>query len=90
MPFFIKITAATKKIAVKALIVAYIGGRNVRGFAIGKFSTIIIGSIFGDLKSKMILSSVHFVKSKRATTSGTKIETITLSRLYILVLLFTQ
>ena len=81
LPFLMKYTAVTKIIAVIPLIVAYIGGKNVRGLAIGKSSIKIIGTKFGDLKSKTNLSASHFKNKRIATTTGTKIETTTVSLL---------
>jgi hypothetical protein len=45
--------------------VAYIGGKNIKGLATGKSCNNIIGSKFGLLKSKTNLSAVHL---KRAAT----------------------
>ena len=74
------------KIAVNPLIVAYIGGRNVKGSAKGRFSNNTIGSKFGDLKSNTSLSDSHFIKSNKATTTGTNTDTMIVSRLYNILL----
>ena len=46
-----------------------------------KFSNKVIGSKFGDLRSKTSLSKSHFKNNKSATTTGTKMDTITVSLL---------